>query len=254
VIAEFHTLADGLRLFIDADDEAIGRPIVEDRYELNELEFIAHTVQRGDLVADIGAHAGAYALRLARLVGSGGRVVAVEPHPDHARWLRRSIAANGLDAHVTVVEAAAGAHEGMAWLRHPPGGSSSHSFLEPGAPADGSLPVKVVALDDLALEGVRFIKIDVEGAEGLVLAGAARTLESSRPVVLAELHPHALAVVSRESAAGLIARMARLGYECRLLGAGVPGPSIADTPSNGVTSVVFLPGGRLAPSRRAGVR
>jgi FkbM family methyltransferase len=252
---EFHLLPDGLRIWLDATDLAIGRPILEGRYELNELEFAARTVGPGDLVIDAGAHAGAYALRLARLVGPTGQVIAVEPHPEHARCLRRSVAANDLAQHVRIVDAAAGARRGTAWLRQPPEGSSSaHAFLTDAEPPGDARRVNVMALDDLGLDRVSFIKIDVEGAESLVLRGAERTLRSSRPVLLVELHPHALPIVSRETAAGLIQRLAHAGYECRLLGAGVAGPLIDHAPSNGTTSVVFLPRGRVALSRRPGVR
>jgi hypothetical protein len=66
-------------------------------------------------------------------------------------------------------------------------------------------------------------------------------LERSRPTLLVELHPHLLPIVSGETPASLIAWTVSRHYECRLLGAGRPGALIADTPSNGVTSAVFLP-------------
>jgi hypothetical protein len=102
-------------------------------------------------------------------------------------------------------------------------------------------PVRTVAVDDLTEGAVRFIKVDVEGAEGRALKGASRVLACSRPTVLVELHPHLLPKVSGETPASLIAWMASLNYECRLLGAGRPGALVSDTPSNGVTSAVFLP-------------
>jgi hypothetical protein len=100
---------------------------------------------------------------------------------------------------------------------------------------------QTVAIDDVIDGAVRFIKVDVEGAEGRALRGANRLLERSRPTLLVELHPHLLPMVSGETPAALIAWMASLDYECRLLGAGRAGLRISDTPSNGVTSAVFLP-------------
>jgi hypothetical protein len=60
-------------------------------------------------------------------------------------------------------------------------------------------------------------------------------------VILSEVHPAQLSRVSDVSPAAFIAQMAQLGYECRLLGAGVPGERIQDVPGNGVISVIFLP-------------
>ena len=102
-------------------------------------------------------------------------------------------------------------------------------------------PTGTVAIDDVVEGAVRFIKVDVEGAEGRALRGASRLLEHSRPTLLVELHPHLLPMVSGETPAALIAWMASLDYECRLLGAGRPGPLVSDTPSIAVASAVFLP-------------
>src|SRR5262245_31410943 len=66
VIAE---LDDGLRLFVDLSDHAIGLPIVRRQYEQNELAFARATVRPGDHVLDLGAHLGFFAVHLASWVG-----------------------------------------------------------------------------------------------------------------------------------------------------------------------------------------
>jgi FkbM family methyltransferase len=235
------TLADGLILHADRGDAAVVEPILTDGYELNELDFVRATVRPGDAVVDLGAHIGAYTVRLARLVGPTGRVTAVEPCRAHLDCLRQSVSANGFDAWTDVVQAAASNVSGRAWLRHPPPGSSfAHCWLDEQETGDGE-PVRSFAVDDLIEGAVRFIKVDVEGAEGRALRGAREVLERSRPTLLVEMHPHLLPRVSGESPASLIAWVADIGYECRVLGAGRPGPRISDTPTNGVTSAVFLP-------------
>ncbi len=212
-----------------------------DRYELNELDFVRATVRPGDAVVDLGAHIGAYTLRLARLVGPSGRVTALEAGGAHVECLRRSVAANHLETWTDVLHAAASDVNGRAWLRHPsPESSSAHSWLGERTEEDGE-QVATVRLDDVIEGPVQFVKVDIEGAEGLALRGASGTIERSRPTLLVELHPHLLPVVSGETPASLIAWIAALGYECRILGAGRPGAPISDTPSNGVTSAVFLP-------------
>ncbi len=232
---------DGLILHVERGDTAVVEPILVDCYELNELDFVRAAVQPGDAVIDLGAHIGAYALRLARLVGPTGKVTAVEPFGAHVECLRRSLSANGFDSWTDVVRAAASNVSGRAWLRYPPAGSSSaHCWIDDQQAGDGE-PTRTVAIDDVIDGAVRFIKVDVEGAEGRALRGATRHLECSRPTLLVELHPHLLPIVSGETPEALIAWMASLDYECRLLGAGRPGPRISDTTSNGVTSAVFLP-------------
>lgn len=235
------TLADGLIVHADRGDVAVIEPILTDGYELNELDFVRATVRPGETVIDLGAHIGAYTLRLSRLVGPTGRVTALEPCRAHVEWLRRSVSANGFDAWTDVVQAAASHVSGRGWLRYPPSGSSTaHCRLDARETGDGE-PVPTVAVDDLIAGDVHFIKVDVEGAEGRALRGATRVLERSRPTLLVELHPHLLPIVSGETPASLIAWMVSRDYECRLLGAGRPGALIADTPANGVASAVFLP-------------
>ncbi len=72
-------IAEDLRLWIDLSDHAIGINILRGRYELNELDFIRHTVQPGQHVVDCGAHIGYFAMHLAQAVGPTGSVTAFEP-------------------------------------------------------------------------------------------------------------------------------------------------------------------------------
>jgi FkbM family methyltransferase len=240
-------LPDGLRLWIEPEDEEFAGPALDDRFELNELDYIRSTVGSGAHVIDLGAHIGAYTVRLASLVGPGGSVTAVEPRRRHVRSLRRSLRASGLLARVRIVEAAAAEAAGSRELIvSGPGLASCHAWLRPrGLPPglhEGAERVETVALDGLRLpRPISFIRMDIEGAEDLALAGARGLLAADRPIVLVELHPHLLPLVSLVEPSECIAGMARLGYTCRLLGAGRPGAAVTDPPSRAITSVVFLP-------------
>ena len=165
-------------------------------------------------------------------------------------WRRRldaAVRAAGVADRVTIVRAAAGDAAGeRSLLVSAPGQSSHHAWLMPPGHATGPLEVvehvRVVRVDDVPRRGrVSFMKIDVEGAESLALAGASALLASDRPVLLVDLHPHLMPIVSGESPGDLIARLRAFGYRCHLLGAGVPSTAIDDTPSTAVTPVVFLP-------------
>src|SRR5262249_61825033 len=50
-------------------------------YNIEELDFLRANVPAGGVFVDIGANVGTYAMVLARRVGAGGKVIAVEPHP-----------------------------------------------------------------------------------------------------------------------------------------------------------------------------
>jgi FkbM family methyltransferase len=136
-------------------------------------------VARGDLVFDIGAHAGNRARAFAAL---GCRVVALEPQPDFARVLRALFRQNG---DVTVVEAAVSNRAGRATLalseRTPTVTTLAHDWREARAREEGfrgvhwnrRIEVETTTLDQLiARFGTpAFVKIDCEGSEPAILSG-----------------------------------------------------------------------------------
>lgn len=137
-------------------------------------------VRKGDLVFDIGAHLGDRSVAFASL---GARVVALEPQPLVAAWLRRIV---GRNTRIVLRTEAVGAEAGMARLaisrRNPTVSTLSESWPEsmglkhPGfrdVRWEESVEVPVVTLDSLIeIHGMPgFCKIDVEGFEAEVLAG-----------------------------------------------------------------------------------
>jgi FkbM family methyltransferase len=172
-------------------------PWVED-----EILGLAAVVPPGSVCLDIGAEYGVYTHALSRLVGRGGRVVAVEPLPGAFRVLSRLVAVRRL-RNVVVRRLALGERAEQAALSLPfRRGLPVHgrAYLTSGASGPGpnvefgsarEVEVEVVDLDGLCeregLERVDFVKADVEGAELHVLMGGLRTLKEHRPVLLLEV-------------------------------------------------------------------
>lgn len=148
--------------------------------------FHAAFLTPGDLVFDLGAHAGN---RTRAFAGMGCRVVAVEPQPDFARLLRVIFART---PRVEVLELAVGAEQGRTRLsiseRTPTvttieAGWQATRALEPDfshVTWDRQVDVEMTTLDALiARFGVpAFIKLDVEGAEPGVLAGLSHPIRA----------------------------------------------------------------------------
>ena len=96
----------------------------------------------------------------------------------------------------------------------------------------------VIALDDLHLDGrVRLMKMDVEGAEPLVVRGATRLLAEHRPVILSELHPTQLERASGVTPDQFLVQMRAIGYR----GQAIDGAPIDRAPADAIVSVVFVP-------------
>lgn len=158
-----------------------------------ELTVLPRFLNGGEVAIDVGANVGVYSDCLAR---GAKRVVALEPHPGCAAFLRRL----ALDR-VDLIEAAVSDREGRADLRIPIDDSgeayalSSLSVANDFGAAERAVriaPVRTVTLDGIAeqrvgpQERVGFVKIDVEGHELKVLLGARALLAEHRPVILVE--------------------------------------------------------------------
>jgi FkbM family methyltransferase len=208
-----------VRLFVDLADHVIGLGIVRGSFEPEEMAFVRSLLKPGDVVLDIGAHIGFFTMQMASLVGPEGRVYAFEPMNANADLLERSIAENRFGDRIEFRRGAVGAESGTARLTFPKETlNTGGAFLLAGAdaPPSGHLEagVPVLAIDDLALRHpVRFIKMDVEGAEPQVLRGALRLLQTDRPVILTEVHPSQLARASGVSAAEFFQQLSTLGYD-----------------------------------------
>ena len=168
-------------------------------FEPNEFAFLDRVLKPGMVFIDVGANDGYYTLFAARRVGPTGLVVAAEPSSRERAHLQRNLGRNGLD-NVTVVPAAIGAASGLADLHLAHGVHAGHNTLGAFAHDDvvrASLErVAIEPLDSvvsrLGLARVDFVKIDVEGAEARVVAGATDVLEKMRPILLLEVNDKAL--------------------------------------------------------------
>src|SRR5215467_7009727 len=203
-------LLGGVRLFVDLADHVIGLNIVRDRYEVDEMSFVRSVLKPGDIAVDAGAHIGFFTVQMADVVGPTGGIYAFEPVTANADLLRRSILENRFEDRVELHCAAVGAATGSAALTYPretlnTGGAYMLGEGTSALPGHETRPVDVVALDQVCVRRpVRVIKMDVEGAEPLVLRGAATLLTEDRPIVLSELHPTQLARASNTTSAAFL--------------------------------------------------
>jgi FkbM family methyltransferase len=142
-------------------------------YNLEELDFLRNHTPDGGVFVDVGANVGTYAMVLARHVGAGGKVIAIEPHPvTHAR-LAFNRAASGFTQAI-LLAAAAGASDGELMIETD-GDNLGASHVATGAPSANAVKVPSLRLQRILEEAgvakVDSLKIDVEGFEDRVLTG-----------------------------------------------------------------------------------
>jgi len=179
------------RLFLPAKWRGGGSTapyLFREHYE-PELMLLERFLKPGMVVIDGGANTGVYTFVAAQLVGPSGQVLSFEPGSDSFEALRRSREINRWD-HVCLRSEALADRTGMARLYHHFGQENSYSLGEQRDVDFEEVPT--ISLDEAArveqLPRIDFIKLDVEGAEELVLRGASSALGRWRPIVLFEVN------------------------------------------------------------------
>lgn len=184
-------LADGSR-FTYPLNSAIGRALFTGGFETVEVEFMRQSLKPGNIFFDVGANGGIFTIIAAKKVGSNGHVYAFEPGQRELELLKHNIAINNL-TNVTVIETAITNKKGVTKFAISRDGAmnSLAQTDHPKQQIESWQTVEITTLDnvleELNISKVDFLKIDVEGAEGLVIEGAKKLLFSENsPTILFE--------------------------------------------------------------------
>jgi FkbM family methyltransferase len=211
-----------LAYLVERDDRLIGpRFIIDGEYEPGTTQFVMRTVTPTSVCIDVGANFGYYACLMARLAWQG-RTLAFEPDPEVFALLRENIFINWSEHLVEPHNVAVGDRDTPITLYRRIGRSGNTGIIESTAeelehtaePPSEPFEIDCVTLDSLAdsLARVDLVKIDVEGAETLVVAGMGELVRRHRPTIIMEWSPW------QTERAGftlqdLADRLAALGYQ-----------------------------------------
>lgn len=194
--------------------------IYANAWESKERNVLQGVVRPGTTVVDIGANIGFYTCLFAAAVGAEGRVFAFEPTPSTLVLLRENVERNGL-RNVEIEDVALSRSEGTATFHvFSTGGDVYNSLgasMAYGTAAAQKVMVRTRRLDDyldrIPPASVSAVKIDVEGAESLVIEGGRAFLSRLENAVLMVELNEAAARQCQSSAATVVQLLVRdLGY------------------------------------------
>lgn len=201
----------GSRMELDANKSGLDRDILLDGIrEPIATGHILNILDTDDVVLEVGANIGYYALIEARICK---KIYAVEPHPENLARLQRNIALNDFD-NVIVQQGAFGAIDGKIPL-FVSDLSNWHSCRSAPKSDTDFIEVDCFTIDSFAEanEVPTFIKMDVEGYELQVLRGAEKTLKSIRHLFL-ELHG---TILTRDEMIEILDRIENAGLKPSLI-------------------------------------
>ncbi len=168
------------------NDQFVGRSL--DRYGewcQAELDILTPLLRPGRVVLDIGAFIGSHTVYFAQQVTQRGRVYSIEPQRHAFQMLCGNVALNAL-TNVTCLPCVVGREAGWRRLGEVSPTTAGNFGGTPSLVVPTGEPTRVIRVDDLELPRCDVMKIDVEGMELDVLAGAAATIERFKPIVYCE--------------------------------------------------------------------
>ena len=162
-----------------------------DHFEKAELDCLLDLVKPGDLVCDIGANVGLFTVPLAAAVGLEGCVWSFEPLRSNVLRLKENIARNGL-TNIDIFPIALADFYGQVRLVETV--DSAYGYIQRNVTKkdvrEESVDVETRRLDDIwkarGRPPVRLVKIDVEGAESMVIDGGTECFRSCHPHLIVE--------------------------------------------------------------------
>lgn len=193
-----HVRRQGYEMLVFANED-VGRHLwLFGSYEPDETRFFRDSIRFNDVCLDIGGNVGYFSLLMSRLATSGA-VHVFEPIPLNAALVRANAELNAL-SNVTVNNVAVGSSEGIVQFSVAVDSAYSSMRATGRLAEERMIDVPIVTLDDYVeragITRVDIMKVDVEGAEDMVISGGSRLLsdEKRRPrIVLLELYDGNLA-------------------------------------------------------------
>ena len=211
-----HVDLRGLRIFLAAGDQGLSKELkLFKTHEPLATSMYLKELEKGMAIIDVGSNIGYYALLAAKQVGSGGKVLAIEPNPTALKCLKRNVGSNQL-GNIELRQIAVWDKETTVWFEVSPSLNSSRvvdtNDVSKVKTRGKLIRVQATTLDSLLgnYDKVDWLRFDVEGGELQIINGATETIRNFMPNIFMEFHP---ILLGRERALGLLRKLHDYGYE-----------------------------------------
>ena len=208
----------GIQVALDRADYSVSVPIIRSgQWEPHVERVLRDLLTPGAVFVDIGANVGWHSALAASIVGSQGLVYAIEPNPHNVRLIAHTIERNQL-GQVRLLPFALSESMGIATFSTGVGSNGGFTSGDRAQAIDPTTTmVPTMRFDDLAIAHVDVIKIDVEGAEPIVLRGAAATIERDHPAIVFEFSAEMTQRIGGVAARDHLGQFESYGYELSII-------------------------------------
>jgi FkbM family methyltransferase len=183
------------------------------------VDALRSFLREGDVAIDIGAHTGDSTIPMALAVGPRGSVFALEPNPYVFRVLAANAGLNLSKTHIVPLMFAAMPHDGAFEFEYSDSGYCNggfhqgisrwtHGHFSKLRVAGRNLPAYLRAHAPDTLPNIRYVKIDTEGFDRVVVQSIAELIRDARPYIKTEIYKH----LSADQRAGYYDDLRGLGY------------------------------------------
>ena len=212
----------GMKFVIGVNDtKGVGADLLEGEFEPVQTALLSSQLKPGMTFIDVGANIGYYTVIASKIVGNSGRIHCFEPEPQNCRILAKNILENKL-SNVYLHNVALSDSTGIVVLHTDSKNFGAHSLCKANIFSNEGSELSVLAtrLDDFVaangISKVDMIKLDVQGAEAKVIAGAMRTLITQKPMLFLELWPYGIQKMGDDPTT-MLQDLERMGYAIQVI-------------------------------------
>jgi FkbM family methyltransferase len=193
---------NGYPMYLFKDELYITRMARDGTYEPKTVQFLRDNLKLGQVFVDVGANVGFFTILASKLVGDTGKVYAFEPSLDCFEVLKRNVELNSCK-NVELFQVALGNKTGVSKLFKPNPISYGQQYIEEAVVGKDKLDyeqydvkemlsgkyetITIKRLDEILTAPPDMVKVDVEGAERLVLEGMGNLLGKTNTIIIEDL-------------------------------------------------------------------
>lgn len=207
---------NGKTIYLNNEDPNIAPAIINGSFEKDIVRFVKRNLKKNMTFLDVGANVGFYSFLASSIVGDNGKIIAIEPNLENVKLMYMTMVENSYK-NIKLLPLAAGDENGFMLLNVSYSNGTTSKNINSKSMFLNSIIVPSLKLDNIINEKIDFMKIDVEGAEFMVLNGLKHNLEIYKPIIISEFSPNSMPGISGVTGIEYLDFIRTFGYKIYII-------------------------------------